>query len=215
MRLIVLGPPGCGKGTQGAMLAEKLAVPHISCDGLLKETSQDSGNKMGQKAAYYVERGQPVPDELMVDLVEQRLLKPDCKNGFVLDGFPRTVGQATRLASILKMRRWPLRSVVNLVVEQTVLLRRLSGRRFCDQCGRDSNIFFSPPKEEGKCDGCGGTLFQKKEDRQDVIIQRFAEYRKEASQLEVHYRQKAQMIELDASAPADVVFKAICDALRI
>lgn len=215
MRLILLGPTGCGKGTQGVLLSEKIEVPHIPTGSMLRELAQEPGNKLGQKANYYVERGQLVPEELMVDIVEHRLLRPDCKNGFILDGFPRTVGQATRLASILKMRRWPLRAAINFVIDQEVLLRRISGRRVCDQCAKDFNIYLNPPKQEGQCDGCGGMLFQSKDDKKEVVVQRLANYKKEAAPLEVHYRQKALLIEVDASQTVKTVFDAISQALRI
>jgi len=214
VRLILLGPPGAGKGTQASLLSERISVPQISSGAMLREIGEEGG-KLGKKAAYYVERGQLVPDELMVDIVEHRLLRPDCKEGFILDGFPRTATQANRLGSILKMRRWPLRAAINLVVEQEILIKRISGRRICDQCGRDFNIFFGPSKEDGVCDDCGGSLYQVKEDRKEMVAQRLNAYKNSAAPLEVHFRQKAMLIEIDGGPPKEEVFVAICNALRI
>ena len=214
MRLIMLGAPGSGKGTQGVLLAEKLGVPHVSTGAILRDAAEEGG-KLGQKASYYMERGQLLPDELMVDVVEHRLLKPDCKDGFILDGFPRTATQANRLGSILKMRRWPLRAAINLVVDQDILLKRISGRRACDGCGKDFNVFYNPSEKEEVCDVCGGALFQRKDDRKETVAHRLAVYKKDTAPLEVYYRQKALLIEIDGNPATEDVFQSICDALRI
>jgi len=214
VRLVLMGPPGSGKKIQGAMLSEKIGVPYVVVEEMLAVAAEE-GSKLGEKAQYYIERGQPVPDELLVDLVEHRLLKPDCKEGFVLDGFPKSVSQCNRFMSIMKMRRWPLRSAINLMVSQETVVKRLSGRRICDQCGKEYNEFFDPPEKDGVCDACGGQLFQAKEDRKESVVKRLNEYSSAIRPLEAHLRQKGMLIEVNGDASKEEVFQDICEALRI
>jgi len=196
------------------MLSSKIGVPCVVVEKIVEQSAQE-GSKLGQKAQYYVERGQPVPDELLVDLVEHRLLKPDCKEGFILDGFPLSVSQANRFMSIMKMRRWAFRCAVNLMVSQEMVIKRISGRRICDGCGKEYNEFFDPPRDEGTCGECGGQLFQSKEDQKENVVRRLHAYSNGVRPLEAHLRQKGMLIEVDANGSDEEIFQSVCDGLRI
>ena len=163
MNLILLGPPGAGKGTQAVNIVDKYHVPHISTGDIFRENIKN-GTELGKKAQEYMNRGELVPDELVVEIATDRLLKDDCKNGFLLDGFPRTVFQAEKLDEFLSAHGTKIDTVINLEVEKAELIARLTGRRVCKKCGASFHVTNIPPKKEGVCDFCGGELFQRDDD---------------------------------------------------
>jgi len=162
VRLILLGPPGSGKGTQAKFIAERFTIPHISTGEILREAMR-TGTQAGRKAARYVEKGQLVPDEVVIAIVEDRFQEADCQNGFLLDGFPRTIAQADALQERLTRLGWSLDRVLNFEVAEEEIVRRLSGRRVCQSCGRNYHIESMPPSCEGVCDVCGGEIVQRKD----------------------------------------------------
>ena len=163
LRAVLLGPPGAGKGTQAVRLVEKYEIPHISTGDIFRKNIKE-GTELGKKAQEYMNAGALVPDELVVDLVKDRLQQDDCKNGFLLDGFPRTIFQAEKLDEFLSESNLKMDIVINLKVEKEALIKRLTGRRVCKDCGASYHIVNIPPKKEGVCDICGGELIQRKDD---------------------------------------------------
>ena len=159
LRTVLLGPPGAGKGTQAVKIVEKYNVPHISTGDIFRENIKN-GTELGKKAKVYMDKGELVPDDLVIDLATSRLLADDCKNGFLLDGFPRTVYQAEKLDEFLKEHGQKLDIVIDIEVEKAELITRLTGRRVCKQCGASFHVVNIPPKKEGICDFCGGELMQ-------------------------------------------------------
>ena len=186
MRAVLLGPPGAGKGTQAERLVEKYNVPQISTGDIFRANIK-AGTELGKKAQEYTNSGQLVPDELVVDLVKDRLMQDDCKNGYLLDGFPRTIFQAEQLDKYLEEQGQKLDAVINFEVGNEVLIERLTGRRICKQCGSGCHIKFSPPKVEGICDKCGGELEQRKDDSRETAENRLAVYEESTAPLIDYY----------------------------
>ena len=186
MRAVLLGPPGAGKGTQAESLVEKYNVPQISTGDIFRANIK-AGTELGKKAQEYTNSGQLVPDELVVDLVKDRLAQEDCKNGYLLDGFPRTIFQAEELDKFLAEQGQKLDAVINFEVGNEVLIERLTGRRICKQCGSGCHIKFSPPKVEGVCDKCGGELEQRKDDTRETAENRLAVYEESTAPLIDYY----------------------------
>lgn len=200
MKLILLGPPGAGKGTQAKMLTEKFTIPQISTGDILRAAVKD-GTEMGKKAKEYMDAGGLVPDEVVVGIVRDRLQESDCNNGFILDGFPRTVAQADALQVSLVDMGKDLDSVISIDVDAEALVERLTGRRTCKDCGRGYHITFDPSKEEGKCDACGGTLFQRDDDQEETIRKRLQVYADQTSPLISYYKDAGLLMELDGMQP--------------
>ena len=167
MRAVLLGPPGAGKGTQAVRLVEKYNVPQISTGDIFRRNIKE-GTELGKKAQEYMNAGKLVPDELVVDLVKDRLMQDDCKNGYLLDGFPRTIYQAEELDKFLAQQGQKLDAVINFEVGYDTLIERLTGRRVCKECGAGYHIKSMPPKVEGVCDKCGSELEQRKDDTKDA-----------------------------------------------
>ena len=186
MRAVLLGPPGAGKGTQAERLVEKYNVPQISTGDIFRANIK-AGTELGKKAQEYTNSGQLVPDELVVDLVKDRLAQDDCKNGYLLDGFPRTIFQAEQLDKYLEEKGQKLDAVINFEVGNEVLIERLTGRRICKQCGSGCHVKFSPPKVEGVCDKCGGELEQRKDDSRETAENRLAVYEESTAPLIDYY----------------------------
>ena len=186
MRAVLLGPPGAGKGTQAERLVEKYNVPQISTGDIFRANIK-AGTELGKKAQEYTNSGQLVPDELVVDLVKDRLAQDDCKNGYLLDGFPRTIFQAEQLDKYLEEKGQKLDAVINFEVGNEVLIERLTGRRICKQCGSGCHVKFSPPKVEGVCDKCGGELEQRKDDSRETAKNRLAVYEESTAPLIDYY----------------------------
>ncbi len=213
MNLILLGPPGAGKGTQSAALVERYGIPQISTGDMLRVAVKE-GSPMGVKAKSFMDAGALVPDDVVVGIVRERLEKEDCRNGFILDGFPRTVTQADALHGTLKEMGKDLDAVISLEVEVDALVERLTGRRICKVCGRGYHLAFDPPSVEGRCDQCGGELYQRDDDREETIRKRLAVYSEQTSPLIDYYRQRGLLISIDGMRDIAVVQSDIVAALR-
>ncbi|MCR2043510.1 adenylate kinase [Anaerosalibacter massiliensis] len=212
MRLVLLGPPGAGKGTQASAIIEKYNIPHISTGDILRSNIKE-GTDLGKKAKAYMDKGQLVPDELVVSIVKDRLLEDDCKNGFLLDGFPRTVNQAEALDEELANMKLKLDHVINIEVESSELIKRAIGRRICKECGATYHIEFNPPKKEGKCDICDGELYQRDDDTEETVSRRIEVYLKETSPLIDYYTKKGIIFSVDGKQSIGGVFKDIVKSL--
>ncbi|MBV1758765.1 MAG: adenylate kinase [Dethiosulfatibacter sp.] len=213
MRLMLLGPPGAGKGTQAESISKEFDIPHISTGDIFRENIKQ-GTELGRKAQSYMNQGLLVPDDLVVDLVKDRLLKEDCIKGFLLDGFPRTIPQADALdAELSKMER-KLDRAINIQVKKEVLIERAVGRRVCKVCGAAFHIKFKPSEIEGVCDRCGGELQQRKDDLEETVIKRIEVYLKQTEPLIEYYSQKGILMNIDGEQEIQTVFEAIIKGLR-
>ncbi|MBE0576333.1 MAG: adenylate kinase [Desulfuromonadales bacterium] len=213
MKLILLGPPGAGKGTQAKMLVEEFSIPQISTGDILRAAVKD-GTPMGKKAKEYMNTGGLVPDEVVVGIVRDRLQEEDCNNGFILDGFPRTVAQADALQASLQEMSKELDRVISLEVDAEALVERLTGRRTCKECGRGYHVKFDPPREAGICDVCGGTLFQRDDDQEETIRKRLQVYSEQTAPLISYYREAGVLMELDGMQPIPIVKEKILSLLQ-
>ncbi len=205
MRLIFLGPPGAGKGTQAQKLAELTGICQVSTGDILRQAVKD-GTEMGKRAKACMDAGQLVPDEVVIGIVRDKIAAPECADGFILDGFPRTTGQAEALDVILLNFSAPVDHVVAFTVDDEALVKRLSGRRTCLGCGAMYHIAFAPPSVKDVCDKCGGELIQREDDKESVIRDRLAVYEKSTRPLLDYYRSKGTLTEVSASASVDSVF---------
>lgn len=212
MRLILLGPPGAGKGTQASGIINKFDIPHISTGDIFRKNIKE-GTDLGKKAKEYMDKGLLVPDELVVDLVTKRLTEDDTKNGFLLDGFPRTVAQANALDNELNNLGWSLDNVINIVVSKDELIERAVGRRICKDCGATYHIKFNPPTIPGKCDVCGGELYQRDDDNKETVAKRIEVYENQTSPLIKYYDDKDILLNIDGAQDIDKVFSDVVDAL--
>ena len=217
MRLVLVGPPGAGKGTQAEFLAAHLAVPKIST-GEIFRANVTRGTPLGVRARRYMDSGHLVPDEITINMVRDRLTEPDAGDGFLLDGFPRTVPQAVALDKLVADLGSDLGAgldlVLELVVDDDEVIRRLSGRRTCHGCGKIWHIDFDPPVREGSCDRCGGELFQREDDRAETVAERLRVYARDTAPLVDYYGAQGKLVGIDATGPVeDVTLRAI-DALR-
>ena len=213
MKLILLGPPGAGKGTQAKMLTEKFSIPQISTGDILRAAVK-AGTPMGRKAKEFMDAGGLVPDEVVVGIVRDRLQEADCGNGFILDGFPRTVAQADALQTSLEEMGKGLDRVISLAVDAEALVERLTGRRTCRQCGRGYHVTFDPPRQAGVCDACGGDLFQRDDDREETIRKRLQVYEDQTAPLISYYRQAGVLMELDGMQPIPQVQEQMLSLLQ-
>lgn len=213
MKLILLGPPGCGKGTQADFLNQELQVPSISTGQILREACQKK-TKLGLKADSFISKGSLVPDEIVVGIVQERLGREDCQRGFILDGFPRTIGQAEELRKFLN-GHGPIDAVVNFDVDDAELVRRLTGRRQCRSCGAGFHVTMAPPKKEGVCDRCGGKLYQRSDDSEDTIRNRLKVYREQTAPLVEYYRETGVLKSVPGVGKPDDVFGAIAQNLKL
>lgn len=212
LRAVLLGPPGAGKGTQAVRLVEKYAIPHISTGDIFRKNIKE-GTELGKKAQEYMNAGALVPDELVVDLVKDRLQQDDCKNGFLLDGFPRTIFQAEKLDEFLSESNQKMDIVINLKVEKEALIKRLTGRRVCKDCGASYHIVNIPPKKEGVCDICGGELIQRKDDNIETVENRINVYEEQTAPLIGYYKEAGSLVDFDGEASLNEVFDAIVQAI--
>ena len=212
LRAVLLGPPGAGKGTQAVRLVEKYEIPHISTGDIFRKNIKE-GTELGKKAQEYMNAGALVPDELVVDLVKDRLQQDDCKNGFLLDGFPRTIFQAEKLDEFLSESNLKMDIVINLKVEKEALIKRLTGRRVCKDCGASYHIVNIPPKKEGVCDICGGELIQRKDDNIETVENRINVYEEQTASLIGYYKEAGSLVDFDGEASLDEVFDAIVQAI--
>ncbi|MFI5396064.1 MAG: adenylate kinase [Candidatus Binatia bacterium] len=208
MRMILMGPPGAGKGTQAKLLAQRFGVPHISSGDLLRSAVKRK-SVMGAQAKRYMDRGELVPDGVVFGAIEERLREPDCAKGFILDGFPRTVAQAEALTSMLAKMGTHLDNVVSIMVPQDELVKRMSGRRTCSDCGAPYHIIFEPPNNPGICNKCNGELFQREDDHEDTILARLEVYEHTAAPLLAAYRHKGLLHEVDGVGGQDQVLARV------
>ena len=207
MKLIFLGPPGVGKGTIAKMMAEKFGIIQISTGDLLRAAVKE-GTELGLKAKEYMDSGALVPDELVIDLLKERITKPDCEKGFILDGFPRTIPQAEALDE----RGIEINKVLNFVAKKETIIQRLSGRRTCKKCGAIFHITNIPPKVEGVCDKCGGELSQRDDDKPEAIENRLVVYEKQTAPLIDFYRNKENLVDIDTEQE---ISKILDDSLKV
>jgi adenylate kinase len=189
MRAILLGPPGCGKGTQAKILIDMYGVPQIATGDILREALK-KGTPLGVKAQSYMDKGQLVPDELVIQIIEERLKQADCGSGFILDGFPRTIAQAEALDKTLTGMGLRLEYVFNIEVGDEELVKRLTGRRICRSCGASYHLDFNPPREDGRCDACQGELYQRDDDKEETIRNRLKVYQAQTAPLIDFYQEQ-------------------------
>jgi adenylate kinase len=212
MQLILLGPPGSGKGTLAGDLARQYQIPHISTGDIFRQNIQ-AGTPLGQQASQYLSTGALVPDELTIALIEDRLGQSDCAGGFLLDGFPRTLPQAEALDRIMQHLNKSLTAVINLQVSDETIISRLSGRRLCSGCGRGYNLKSIPPRQEGICDVCGQSLIQRADDQAETVLKRLATYARQTEPLISHYRARRQLIDIDNEGSISACSAAVSRSL--
>ncbi|OGW40435.1 MAG: adenylate kinase [Nitrospirae bacterium RBG_13_39_12] len=213
MRLVLLGAPGAGKGTQAKMLIEKYKIPQISTGDILRKAVAD-GTPLGKEAKTIMDKGELVPDKIVLGLVEERVKQEDCKKGFILDGFPRNTAQAEALDKMLKDLRMPLDSALSVDVPKDDLMKRLTGRRTCKGCQQMYNVYYSPSKKKDVCDKCGGELFQRGDDKEETIKKRLDVYDSSTAPLIDYYKKKGILKSVKGVGSIDEIFKKVCSLLE-
>ena len=212
MKLLIMGRPGAGKGTQAANIKEYYKIPHISTGDMFRAAMKNE-TKLGLEAKKYMEKGLLVPDEVTIGIVEERLLEDDCKNGFLLDGFPRTIAQAEALDAFLAKNGVKLDAVLDVNVPAEILVRRMVGRRVCKTCGATFHVEFNAPKVEGICDNCGAKLIQRPDDTEETAVNRLAVYDQNTAPLLDFYAKKNLLKTVNGDQPLDKVFDDIKEVL--
>jgi adenylate kinase len=212
-RVIFLGAPGAGKGTQARRLAAGWAVPQVATGDMLREAVAE-GTPLGREAKRFMDSGALVPDEVVIGLVDERLARPDAASGYVLDGFPRTVAQAEALDALLRRRGQDLDRVIFFDVSRDELLRRLTGRRICRQCGTAFHLVSAPPRVAGRCDQCGGELYQRPDDAEATVAHRLDVYQKQTAPLLDYYRDRGLLVRVEGEGPVERVAESIQKAVR-
>lgn len=208
MNLILLGPPGSGKGTQAKMMVKEYEIPQISTGDMLRDAVKE-GSQMGMKAKGYMESGALVPDDVVVGIVGERITRPDCEDGFILDGFPRTTIQAEALQTMLSKLGLHIDHVLSIEVDDEELVKRLTGRRTCRDCGEPYHIIFNPPKNENQCDRCGGGLYQRDDDKEKTIRNRLKTYRMQTEPLIDYYYNMGLLRHINGMGSPGEIFKLI------
>ncbi len=208
MNLILLGAPGAGKGTQAKMISEKYGIPQISTGDMLREAVA-KGTELGKKAKEYMDRGELVPDEVVIGIVRERLQQPDCSKGFILDGFPRTIAQAEALDKMLDELGMKIDAVINIAVPEEEVVKRIVNRRTCRKCGAVYHLIYNPPKEDNKCDKCGGELYQRDDDKEETVRERYRVYKENTEPLIDYYRKKGVLYDVDGTKDINGVWEEI------
>lgn len=213
MNIILFGAPGAGKGTQAKVLIEKFAIPQISTGDILRAAVKEE-TEMGLKAKAAMESGQLVSDDIIIGIIKDRLKKDDCKNGFILDGFPRTVAQAKELDKLMQEMEIALDKVISLNVTDEEIVKRITGRRVCPACGASFHVSLNPSKQEGKCDYCGGELVSRKDDNEETVVKRLDAYKNQTSPLINFYTEKNIFFEIDGEQAVDKITSEIIKLLE-
>ncbi len=208
MKIIMLGAPGAGKGTQAKKIAQEYKIPHISTGDIFRANIKE-GTELGKKAQEYMDQGLLVPDELVCDLVVDRIHKDDCKNGFILDGFPRTIPQAEALDQALAQDGEAIEYAIDVEVPDENIIRRMAGRRSCKDCGAIFHVEYNPPKKENCCDACGGELILRDDDKEETVKKRLEVYHEQTAPLIDYYKKAGSLREVDGTQDINVVFDEI------
>ena len=212
MNILFMGPPGAGKGTQAANIVNKYNLPHISTGDMFRAAIA-KGTELGITAKRYMDEGNLVPDDVTIGIVKERLSEPDCKNGFLLDGFPRTVDQAVALDEIMVGLSKNIEHVINIEVDFDVLKERLTGRRICKDCGATYHVIFNPPTQTDVCDKCDGQLYQRKDDNAETVESRLSVYTSQTKPLLDYYQNTGNLVNVNGLNDIEIVFAEIEDAL--
>lgn len=213
MKMVLLGPPGAGKGTQAKLISEKYSIPHISTGDIFRKNISEK-TKLGIEAKKYMDNGQLVPDKVTIDIVKDRLTEDDCKEGFLLDGFPRTVKQAEALDEFLNSADGKIDAALLIDVAEEFILERMTGRRVCSSCGASYHIKFNPSKIDGKCDLCNGDLIQRKDDTEATVKERLDVYSKQTQPLINYYKNQNVLLKIEGTKEINEVFDEICNSLK-
>lgn len=213
MNLVLLGLPGAGKGTQASLLEDEHGIPHVSTGDMFRQAINNE-TELGQKAREYMDAGELVPDEVTIGIVRDRLARDDSQSGFILDGFPRTIAQAKALDEMLGDLNRELDMVIYMSVPEDELLKRLTGRRVCPECGANYHLEFNPPQEDGICDECGSELIQRDDDREKTVRKRLDVNRDKTEKLKEYYRDRDLLVELDARGSVDEVNQRFAELLE-
>lgn len=212
MKIVLLGPPGAGKGTQAKSISNRYEIPHISTGDIFRKNISEM-TPLGIEAKKHIDNGQLVPDSLTIDIVKDRLTQEDCKNGYLLDGFPRTVVQAEALKEFLIERGEELDSALLIDVPKDFILERMTGRRVCPSCGASYHVKFNPPKNNGKCDVCGSEVVQRKDDTEATVKERLDVYDRQTQPLIEYYKREDLLQVVDGTKAINKVFDSICSIL--
>jgi adenylate kinase len=212
--VVLLGPPGAGKGTQAVRLAKSLKVPHVSSGDIFRENLKNQ-TELGVTAKTFIDRGQLVPDDVTIAMIKERLSRPDCSDGAILDGFPRTPLQAQALEQILNQFGCDLCAVIHIKIAEEVLVQRIAGRRTCREAGHIFHVAFNPPKVDGICDFDGSELYQRKDDMRETVIERIEVYKRETTPLIEYFRARDLLVEVDGAQPIEDVTEAMLKVLEV
>ncbi|MCX0379399.1 adenylate kinase [Clostridium perfringens] len=212
MKIVLLGPPGAGKGTQAKSISNRYSIPHISTGDIFRKNISEN-TPLGIEAKSYMDNGHLVPDEVTINMVKDRLQQDDCKNGYLLDGFPRTVHQAEALDNFLTEREESIDTALLIEVPKEFILERMTGRRVCPSCGASYHIKFNPPANDGKCDLCGSDVIQRKDDTEETVKERLDVYENQTQPLIDFYKNKKQLSVVDGTQAINEVFESICKIL--
>lgn len=213
MRLIFIGPPGAGKGTQAVLISKEFNIPHISTGDLLRQMVKEK-TAIGLKVSSYIQKGELVPDEIVTKIIMQRLKQKDSQTGFILDGYPRTVAQAQSLDTALNSLKLHLDAVIYFKTSTKVIIERLSGRLICRNCGENYHAVNIPPKQEGICDSCGGELYQREDDQEKTILNRLQVYNRQTASLIDYYREKHTLKEISGDLEATKAFYLLLETFK-
>ena len=212
MKIVLLGPPGAGKGTQAKSISNRYSIPHISTGDIFRKNISEN-TPLGIEAKRHIDKGQLVPDEVTINMVKDRLQQDDCKNGYLLDGFPRTVNQAEALQDFLNARNEELDTSLLIEVPTGFILERMTGRRVCPSCGASYHIKFNPPTIHGKCDVCGSDVIQRKDDTEETVSERLDVYERQTQPLIDFYKERNLLSTVDGTQAINEVFESICNIL--